>query len=226
MWVFHFHARASLNRLTRKIPLQISSLATEKVQRPGALRSRDPYPTPPQRNLQKEPGRRAAPGSPGARCGRSGSQRGEDSRGRPGYLMLPLGRGLLFHFCHKRARHLPLHRAQAPHGEPDRQREWRARLGTAADPSRERGRQPRSSHAHSTPRRGGGARVPRHGACGRDVRPEAYLAAVPSGSCSAGADTPPRALPRLLPRFLKKQRSVSGGGCTSPHLVTDDSYDN
>lgn len=38
----------------------------------------------------------------------------------PGYLMLSFGGGLLFHLRHKHTRHFPLHRAQAPHGGPNK----------------------------------------------------------------------------------------------------------
>lgn len=84
MWVFNFHARASLNRLIRKILLQISSLATKKIHEPGD-QGADSYPIPPLGNLQKLPAYGAAPTRPGAFSGFKRSQpRGEKpTRGCP-----------------------------------------------------------------------------------------------------------------------------------------------
>ena len=126
MRVFNFHAMASLNRQIRKILPQIPSLATKKVQEPGARGVEDPYPRPPQRNLQTAPapslqGGSTAPGNPvgvQTQPAPRGAAHPRPPRGprAPRYLMLPFGGRLLFHLRHKHTRHFPLHRAQAPHG--------------------------------------------------------------------------------------------------------------
>lgn len=61
MWGSHSHAGASVNRLTRKTPLQSPPLATQKVQRPGARTPHLPGET-----CRKTPAQRAAPLRPSA----------------------------------------------------------------------------------------------------------------------------------------------------------------
>lgn len=133
MGVFNFHARASLNRLIRKILSQISSLAT-KIPEPGD-EGADSYPIPPRKPL-KAPGLQGGSNAP-ERLRRVQAQpapwreahaRLPTRTSSPQYLMLPFGGRLLFHFRHKHTRHFPLHRAQAPHGGPNRQWDWKANL--------------------------------------------------------------------------------------------------
>lgn len=116
MRVFHFHARASLTRLMTGALLQISPLAT-KVREAGA-QGADAHPGPPQGTCKRLPGALAGfqRSQPRGEKPTRGCPRGTRA---PQYLMLPFGGRLLFHLRHKHTRHLPLHRAQAPHGGPN-----------------------------------------------------------------------------------------------------------
>lgn len=159
MWVFR-PVRASLNHLIRewnikkkKKGISPTLLTTKKVEEAGAPSTRELHP-----NL---------PGKTWRAPSRAAAQRWRSCRPAAhaaGYLMLPLGRGLGFHFRHKHAGHLPLHRAQAPHGAHAH------RVSTALGPGRRKpcsnrpGKRSRSclgiqtAAPSSTPTRGGDAR--------------------------------------------------------------------
>lgn len=157
----------------------------------------------PNETCKELPAYKAAPTRPGALAGFKRNQcPGEKPTRRcpgrtlnPYYLMLPFGGGLLFHFRHKHTRHFSLHRAQTPHGRPNMQAKWKASL------EQRRAREANQSAAVLKPRT---LHAQAHRHCPRLLTPSVgrgrnpgsgLLAAVPSGNCSAGAETP---LPALL----------------------------
>lgn len=184
MWVFR-PVRASLNHLIREW-----NIWKKKESLPHSLQRRrsKKLELPAQGNFTQ-----TSPGKPGGPPPRLRLQRWRSCRPAAhaaGYLMLPLGRGLGFHFRHKHAGHLPLHRAQAPHGAHAH------RVSTALGPGRRKpcsnrpGKRSRcclgiqTAAPSSTPTRGG------------DARPEAtaYLrgilgVVVRLWGCSAGTST-------------------------------------